>query len=155
MWRHPLLERVGVRESLVEVGIACWQVALDRPDAERLAVMAAADLGITAADYAVADTGTLVLASRPGHARLVSLLPPLHAVVLAPEALLPDLDALSSRLARDLAGPDGPSNIVFVTGPSRTADIELSLTRGVHGPKELHVIAWGRGGPAADTGDSP
>jgi len=142
MWRHRLLGQLGIGAALAGAGVKCWEVSEEVPEAERLTRMAMADLGITAVDYAVADTGSLVLCSRPGQARMVSLLPPLHVAFLSPGSLVADLEALVPLVRRELDGPGGTSNIVYITGPSRTADIELSLTQGVHGPKEVHVIAW-------------
>jgi L-lactate dehydrogenase complex protein LldG len=97
------------------------------------------DVGITMAQAAIAETGTLVLEAESERHRLVSLLPPVHiAIVYARDILSTIGDALSK-----LHGP-GPKQmsraITFITGPSRTADIELTLTVGVHGPRELHVI---------------
>ncbi len=64
----------------------------------------------------------------------------IHVAVFGPEALVPGLDEAAVVLeAWHAAGPAG-ANVVFITGPSRTADIELTLTRGVHGPKELHAV---------------
>jgi L-lactate dehydrogenase complex protein LldG len=142
MWQHPLLAGLDLRIAFADTGIECWEVGAVLPAGERLTMMAQADLGVTAVDYAVAETGSLVLCSRAGQDRLVSLLPPLHVALLPPSALVPSLDALPPLLRSDLEDPAGASNIVFITGPSRTADIELSLTQGVHGPKALHVIAW-------------
>lgn len=99
----------------------------------------AADAGITCAQWGIAETGTLVLASAAERNRLASLLPALHVVVLPAARLLGSLGEAFARLR----APDGaPSarTITFVTGPSRTADIELTLVVGVHGPKDLHVI---------------
>jgi len=73
---------------------------------------------------------------------MVSLLPPVHVAFLAPRSLVSSLEALSPLLGQELDSPCGASNVVLITGPSRTADIELSLTQGVHGPKEVHVFAW-------------
>jgi L-lactate dehydrogenase complex protein LldG len=101
---------------------------------------AAADIGITSADYALADTGTLVLLSRPGEARLISLLPPTHIAVLPCSRILTGLDELFSVLP-DPAGV--ASSMVLITGPSRTADIEQILVRGVHGPGQLMVVLVG------------
>ena len=97
------------------------------------------DVGITTAQAAIAETGTLVLEAESERHRLVSLLPPVHiAVVYARDIVLTIGDALS-QLRRD--DPKHMSRaITFITGPSRTADIELTLTVGVHGPKELYVI---------------
>ncbi len=101
------------------------------------AACAAADIGITAADYALADTGTLVMLASSGEPRLLSLLPPMHVAVLARERLLTGLDELFTLLPVPSAAT---SSLVFITGPSRTADIEQILVRGVHGPGEIHVV---------------
>ena len=97
------------------------------------------DVGITATQAAIAETGTLVLVAENERHRLVSLLPPVHiAIVHARNVVLTIADALSQLRCDD---PQEMSRaITFITGPSRTADIELTLTVGVHGPKELYVI---------------
>ncbi len=98
---------------------------------------ASADVGITSADYALADTGTLVLFSSPEEARMISLLPPVHVAVVPRARLLSGLDELFSLVPR----PAGrSSSMLLITGPSRTADIEQILVRGVHGPGEIHVV---------------
>ncbi len=101
---------------------------------------ASAAFGITSADYALADTGTLVMLSSPEEARLVSLLPPVHVAVVPRAKILTGLDELFSLVpqpARDT------SSMVLITGPSRTADIEQILVRGVHGPGRLSVVVVG------------
>jgi L-lactate dehydrogenase complex protein LldG len=132
----------------VLASLAGLEVYLDEKggDPERLVQEAArADLGVTAVDYALADTGTLVLLSGEGRARSVSLLPPLHVAILDAEKILPGLDEFFGLYGFD----DGSSvrrlnsAVTFITGPSRTADIELTLVVGVHGPQELHVILVG------------
>ncbi|MGA2183917.1 MAG: lactate utilization protein [Bryobacteraceae bacterium] len=100
-------------------------------------VCAAADVGITSADYALADTGTLVMISGAEESRLVSLLPPAHIAVVPVSRLLENLDELLLRVPRPA---DTTSSMVLITGPSRTADIEQILVRGVHGPGEITVI---------------
>ena len=98
---------------------------------------AAAGLGITSADYALGDTGSLVMLASPGEARLVSLLPPVHLADVRRTSVLTGLDELFTVL------PDPSlqtSSMVLITGPSRTADIEQILVRGVHGPGEIHVV---------------
>jgi L-lactate dehydrogenase complex protein LldG len=142
IWQHPLLAAIGVHAALAEAGLQCLEISGAIPERERMARVGEADVGITAVDHAVAETGSLVLCSRPGQARAVSLLPPVHVAFLAPDSLVSSLEALSPHLSKALEGPAGASNIVLITGPSRTADIELSLTQGVHGPKEVHVFAW-------------
>lgn len=106
------------------------------------AALAEADLGITGADCAVAETGSLLLISGEGRGRLVSLLPRVHVALVRPESLVPamrDLGALLEVEHREGRAADA-SCLNFITGPSRSADIEFVLARGVHGPGEIHVI---------------
>ena len=103
--------------------------------------LASADIGITGADFAIADTGTLVLLSGPEQPRLTSLLPPVHIAILEKESIVPNIHALFARLGKSYENYDKLcSCISFITGPSRTADIELNLTLGVHGPGRAIVI---------------
>ena len=99
--------------------------------------LAGVGVGVTGAHAALAENGGLVLVSGPGRGRLASILPPLHVAVVSERRLRPSLAALLREEPRLL---DGGSNVVVVAGPSRTADIEMTLTHGVHGPKHLHVI---------------
>lgn len=101
---------------------------------------AAADIGITSADYVLADTGTLVMLSSPQEARLISLLPPIHLAVFSGERILSGLDELLTLLPHPA---EQTSAMVFITGPSRTADIEQILVRGVHGPGEIYAVIVG------------
>ncbi len=104
------------------------------------ACCAAAAVGITSANYALADTGTLVMLSSPEEPRLISLLPPVHVAIVPAGRVLSGLDELLTSLPE----PAGQtSSMVFITGPSRTADIEQILVRGVHGPGELHIVVLG------------
>jgi L-lactate dehydrogenase complex protein LldG len=93
--------------------------------------------GITSADYALAETGSLVMLSSAQEARMISLLPPVHIALVARDRLLSGLDELLTILPRPA---EQTSSMVLITGPSRTADIEQILVRGVHGPGEIHVI---------------
>lgn len=96
------------------------------------------DVGITSAQAAIAETGTLVLDGERERHRVVSLVPPVHIAILEAKNIfstlgqtLADIQARGSKVSR---------LVTFVTGPSRTADIELTLAIGVHGPQELYVI---------------
>lgn len=112
-----------------------------RPALRRL--IAAADIGITGVDLAVAETGSLVLISGAGRPRSTSLLPPCHVAVFARDVLVESLAQVGVFLEAwhaDGAPAWKGGAINVITGPSRTADIELTLTRGVHGPKELHAV---------------
>lgn len=116
-------------------------VAVDAQEARRLReVSAAADIGLTGVDLAIAETGTLILLSGAGRPRSTSLLPPTHVALFDRRALVERLAQVGVMLEAWHAGDAVPGVINFITGPSRTADIELTLTRGVHGPKEIHAI---------------
>ena len=95
----------------------------------------ASDIGITSAQWAIAETGTLVLESRAERHRLVSLVPPVHVCVLRAGSI-----RHSMREILELVDADANPTITFITGASRTSDIELTLAIGVHGPRELYVI---------------
>ena len=101
--------------------------------------MAKADIGITEVDYAIAETGTIVLIANERQPRLVSLLPPIHVAIMKSNIIVENLDELFF-LVKNSSQPT--SCMTFITGPSRTADIELNLTLGVHGPKELFVLIY-------------
>jgi L-lactate dehydrogenase complex protein LldG len=111
-------------------------------DHEKLvARLANCGVGVTAADYAIAETGTIVLSSDEPNALLVSLLPAVHIAVLRSSQILGTLDEVISKLSQErIGGVDPIRSVTLITGPSRTSDVELVLSIGVHGPKELHVI---------------
>ncbi len=100
-------------------------------------VIQAPDAALTGADYAIAETGTLVLFSRPDQPRLLSALVAVHIAVIHASQLVPTLASLLPEIRQTLPRV---SNITLITGPSRTGDIEQTLTIGAHGPRELHVI---------------
>lgn len=102
-----------------------------------------AGMGISGCNIAIADSGTLVLVSNEGNGRLTTTLPPIHVAVLGIEKIVPTIDdatAILKVLARSATGQKQSSYVSFITGPSRTGDIELSLTTGVHGPKQVHIV---------------
>jgi L-lactate dehydrogenase complex protein LldG len=139
-WDDEHLPLPGVREALAKAGVQVLDATLPAEPAARTARLAELDraaIGITGALAGLADTGSLALASGPGRGRVVSLLPPVHIAVLPVARLYPSMSAF-------LAGhPDvtrQASGLIFVTGPSRTGDIEQILTLGVHGPREVHVL---------------
>ena len=102
-------------------------------------VAAQAEAGITGVNFAIADTGTLVLESTAEDIRLATTLPPKQFALLDPQKVVADgLEAV--KPLRQLHQRDPRNYIAYVTGPSRTADIERVLTIGVHGPKELFII---------------
>lgn len=104
-------------------------------DHEGMGGMYDADAGITDVDAAIAETGTLVCTSSPGRPRGLSLAPPLHVALVPASRILPDmLDYLATPAAAS------GSSTVFITGPSKTADIEGILITGVHGPRAVVVL---------------
>ena len=111
----------------------------DQEDALRSELLVA-DVGITTVDCALAETGTVVLSASTTRPRGVSLLPSLHIALVDEREIVPRLgDALSRLSSLDASGAM-PSAVHFVTGPSRTSDIENDLTIGVHGPAAVIAI---------------
>lgn len=99
--------------------------------------IASAEIGMSEVDLAVAETGSLLLARAELLERLVSMLPAIHVALLPLERLVPSLEEAATFLRARAASP---SYLSLVTGPSRTGDIELVHTIGVHGPAEVHVV---------------
>ena len=87
----------------------------------------------------------MVLLTRKGLSRLVSLVPPVHVALVRPQDVIETLDDffLLRRLQYHREGGEMGSYLNFITGPSRTADIEMTLVVGVHGPKEVHLVLLG------------
>ena len=139
--------QVLVDASLEATGIIVTTVShsADRSRESLRSSIIAADVGLTGADYAVAETGSVVVLPRKGLSRLVSVVPPVHLALVRPEDLVEDLDDLFllRRLEYHEKGGDMGSYLNFITGPSRTADIEQTLVVGVHGPKEVHLVLLG------------
>jgi L-lactate dehydrogenase complex protein LldG len=139
-WSMEEIGVPGLGEALAARGIQVvpQELPFAEPDrAPRIANLAEQRVGLTGADAGLAITGSMVMLSGPGRGRLSSLLTPVHIAILRKKTLVPslrDLFAADPTLARR------GSNLVIITGPSRTADIEQTLTRGVHGPGDVHVI---------------
>ena len=139
-WSHPLLEKLEIDRYLSQrqIAVANWHDLTSQAPNDRWPTAFAADLGVTSVDWAVAETGTLALRSVPGQGRVVSLLPPHFLAIIEPAQIVPDLFDLFERLEAEKQNL--PSNISLVTGPSKTGDIELKLTTGVHGPGNVNVV---------------
>ncbi len=107
-----------------------------------------AGMGISGCNVAIAESGTLVLVSNEGNHQLSTTLPPVHVAVLGSEkvvATLEDAATVLKVLSQAATGQKQSSYVNFITGPSRTGDIELSLTVGVHGPKAVHIVLLDNG----------
>jgi L-lactate dehydrogenase complex protein LldG len=144
-WQHELLDRVGLAEFLKTRGIARHGYAslASMPSDQQRQVMLGCEIGITSCDLAIAETGTLVMCSRPGQERVASLLPPYYVTIVERRQIVADLVDAVAALEGSGFGVQGsglPSNVTLITGPSKTGDIELQLTTGVHGPGRWRVI---------------
>ena len=95
------------------------------------------DAGVTATEGAIAETGALILWPTPAEPRLMSLVPPIHIAVLSAAKIY---DTFADVIANENWAARMPTNALLISGPSKTADIEMTLAFGVHGPKELVVI---------------
>lgn len=156
-WQSELLDALEVDAALRQQGVTVHTTALPPTprgksvpnEAEMTAqrqtlrdLLAQADLGLSGVDYVLAETGTLVLSALAGQMRGVSLLPPVHVAVARTSQILGTL--ADYLLLTQAAGADLQQHLTscvsFVTGPSRTADIELTLAVRVHGPGELHLV---------------
>ncbi|HYO80045.1 MAG TPA: lactate utilization protein [Bryobacteraceae bacterium] len=139
---YPAADETSARDYIDSVVSGRSVVVADSPMVRRCglayaqAAVSEAAVGITGAEYALADTGSLVVMSA-AEPRLYSLLPPVHIAVVESGRILSGLDEFLAVVPRPA---DLGASTVFITGPSRTADIEQILVRGVHGPGELHVV---------------
>jgi L-lactate dehydrogenase complex protein LldG len=125
----PLIESLGIDTIYME----------QRPDSATLERCSA---GITGCDALIAQTGSILLTARSAGGRALSVLPPHHVVVATADQLLPDLEAAFALLSEKY-GANYPSFATFITGPSRTGDIERILVLGAHGPRNLTVLLVG------------
>lgn len=132
-WDDEELEKLRVDEPLEAAGtdVVIWRAPEDFRE-----IAARADIGLSTAEWAVAETGSLMLAGGPGKGRSVTLLPPVHVAVLPVDRVLSTVPEAIGKYA----GGNVPANLCFHTGPSRSGDIEMTLTVGVHGPGEIHVV---------------
>jgi len=147
--RNPILGQLGIARELASLGIsvAVWpEAAAGAPINEGVPGFResafAAEVGITGVDFVLAESGSLVLSSLTEGAQLASLAPPAHIALYRRSQAFATLEEVLARLPVPL-DPQAPlpgRSVVFITGPSRTADIEQILIRGVHGPKEVHAI---------------
>ena len=136
------LSAIDLRSALTARGLSTFKCS-ERDSAEHeelIARLANCGVGVTAADCAIAESGTIVLSSDEPNALLVSLLPPVHIAVVRSTQIVASLDEAITRLAKRTDQQDAWRSATFITGPSRTGDVELTLSIGVHGPKELHLI---------------
>lgn len=128
----PSLQRAGLPALLKSAGV-------DLVDTDFRARGAAAAAGLTGANFGISATGTVVLESTAEDVRIATTLPEIHFVVLDPRKLLATAEE-AVPLLEDFHRRLPQAYLAYITGPSRTADIERVLTIGVHGPAELHIL---------------
>ncbi len=148
--RNPLLAGLGLAEKLRAWGtsVAVWEEADSSTGSDEAAAKGFrtasfnAQAGITGVDFALAETGSLIVTSQTEGSQLSSLAPPVHVALYRRSQLFGSLDEVLERLAlaEQAEKPASGRSIVFITGTSRTADIEQILIHGVHGPREVHAI---------------
>jgi len=144
---QDVFDTVPVDAALANMGLKVTTVLRDEanPREALREEIRRSGIGITGADYALAETGSLIILPRKGLSRLVSLVPPVHIALVRPEDILESMDDLFllRRLEYHQRGGEMGSYLNFITGPSRTADIEMTIVEGVHGPKEVHMVILG------------
>ena len=138
-WDVDELRELGVDAPLGEAGI---EVVVWRDSEDPTEVASKADIGLSTAAWAIAETGTLVLEGGPGMGRTVTLLPPTYVAVVPVERILRTVPEAIGKYAGGVPG-GLPANVCFHTGPSRSGDIEMSLFIGMHGPGDVHVVLVG------------
>jgi L-lactate dehydrogenase complex protein LldG len=137
-WDVEELEGLGVDGPLREAGVevTVWRDLDNFKD-----VAAGSDIGLSTAEWAIAETGSLVLTGGAGKGRTVTLLPPTYVAIVPADRILRTVAEAIERYAG--GGGTLPANLCFHTGPSRSGDIEMTLTSGVHGPGDVHVVLVG------------
>ena len=135
-WNVEYLGELGADQPLREAGV---EVALWRESPDLREIARRADIGLSTATWAIAETGSLVLEHGPEQGRSVTLLPPTYVAILPVVRVLRTVpEAIQKYVSGTL-----PANVCFHTGPSRSGDIEMSLVVGMHGPGDVHVLLVG------------
>lgn len=150
-WKHPLIEAMNLTEALARQNVPVYYTELGNIGANAKSVMhrrkqirnrvIESYIGVTSADFCMADTATLVMKTRPGQERSVSLLPSIHIAVIEMKKIIADLKELYILLKYDSEEKEeGLTNcMTFISGPSKTADIEGVMVHGAHGPREVYL----------------
>jgi L-lactate dehydrogenase complex protein LldG len=150
-WRHPLIDSLNLSGILAEQNVPIYITDLDGHESatgeveeRRIKIrrqIMESYIGVTSADFCLAETATLVLRTRPNHARAVSLVPSIHVAVIELDQILSDLGELYAFLQCDPAQQEErlTNCMTLISGPSKTADIELVMVHGAHGPREVYI----------------
>lgn len=150
-WQHPLIEGLNLTEALAPQEVPVYVTELGESEAGERSEEKAREhvrkhvmdsyIGITSADFCMADTASLVMRTRPGQARSASLVPSIHVAVIYLDQIIADLKELYALLQWDSeAQKEGLTNcMTYISGPSKTADVEATMVHGAHGPREVYV----------------
>ena len=139
-WRHPLIDSLNLPERSTDQGIPVYVPGPEPADAGLFRLRAqTALIGVTSADYCIAESASLVLKTRPGQPRMVSLLPSIHVALIPEDRLLESLAECYALVKQD---PDAEKEgmtccMTLISGPSKTADLEAVMVHGAHGPREM------------------
>ncbi len=144
---EEIFKKVDVDKSLRSVGAPPTILASSRTRrrGQLKSIAFKSEMGVTGVGYAIAETASCAVIPRKGVARLTSLAPSVLILLVETEQILENLDDFFAitRLKRMESRSHGPNYYNFISGPSRTADIEQTLTVGVHGPGEVHMVIVG------------
>ena len=155
MWQHPLLASLNLADALAAQNVPLHVTEFKISASDEASMKQERGLirknvidsyiGITSADFCMAETATLVMRTRPGQARSASLVPSIHVAVITLDQVIADLKELYALLKWDPeVQKEGLTNcMTFISGPSKTADVEATMVHGAHGPREVHVFVIG------------
>ena len=131
---HPLLHALPINALLADDHIPCHWTGKCDPEVRQHTL--AASIGITVADWGIAESATIVQVTRPGQPRSTSLVPSIHIALLPLAHLVADLAEAYALIRRE----QNLDSLVLISGPSKTADIEACMVLGAHGPRAMHLI---------------
>jgi L-lactate dehydrogenase complex protein LldG len=150
-WKHPLIESLNLSGSLADQNVPVYVTELKESDTDENFREKERDrlrkhivdsyVGVTSADFCMAETASLVMRTRPGQARSVSLVPSIHIAVIHLDQIIADLKELYALIQWDAKNSqEGLTNcMTFISGPSKTADVEATMVHGAHGPREVYI----------------
>ena len=130
----PAVQEMGLAQLLTDHDITFVLTDTDTVNLREQTIQSY--IGITFPSFVVADSATIVQICRPGFPRSTSLVPSIHIAVATYDQLVPSLDWVYDSLKTEAL----PNALTFISGPSKTADIEAQMVHGAHGPREMHLI---------------
>ena len=163
-WKHPLIESLNLPDALADLKVPVFITELMESDTDenfcekerqRLRKhVVDSYIGITSADFCMAETASLVMRTRPGQARSVSLVPSIHIAVIHLDQIIANLNELYALIQWDSeASAERLTNcMTFISGPSKTADVEATMVHGAHGPREVYIYVMTNQRPPAKPG---